>query len=151
MWVLGCGDTCTVSLKLKVLQTIPMPTILIHYDWEVWAMHCVAKGCEGKLQKKKKEKKKKKKTTLLSVIKEGRVQGLKMQKDRITLSVCVNVPGSDKLKLIVIHTAERPRDFRKTWQPDEFVDYFANQKAWVTMHAGPTASSCHFNAQIVLT
>lgn len=38
-----------------------------------------------------------------------------MQKDRITLSVCVNATGTDKLKLLVIHTAKRPRDFGKTW------------------------------------
>ena len=81
----------------------------------------------------------------------GSVQGIKMQKDRITLSVCVNATGSYKLKLVVIHTAKRPRDFGKIWQPDEFVDYFANQKAWMTMQAGPKANLCHCNAQIALT
>ena len=66
---------------------------------------------------------------------EGSVQGIKMQKDRITLCVCVNATGTDRLKLVVIHTAKRPRDFGKTWQPSDVVDYFSNTKAWMTMQA----------------
>ena len=49
-----------------------------------------------------------------------------MQKDRITLSMCVNATGTDKLKL-VIHTAKRPRDFGRTWQPTEFVHCIITQ------------------------
>ena len=65
----------------------------------------------------------------------GGVQGVKMHKDRITISVCVNATGNDRLKLVVIHTAKRPRDFGRVWQPSEFVDYFSNTKAWMTMQA----------------
>jgi len=72
----------------------------------------------------------------------GSVQGMKMQKDRITISVCVNATGTDKLKLVIIHTAKRPRDFGKTWQPAEHVNYFANTKAWMTMQACFVANFC---------
>lgn len=58
-----------------------------------------------------------------------------MQKDRITIAVCVNATGSDRLKLLVIYTAKRPRDFGKTWQASDFVDYFDNKKAWMNMKA----------------
>ena len=58
-----------------------------------------------------------------------------MQKDRITLAVTVNATGTDKLKLIVIHTATRPRDFGNTWQPNDHVDYFKSSKAWMNMQA----------------
>lgn len=63
----------------------------------------------------------------------GTVQGMKMQKDRIIVAVCVNATGTDRMKLIVIHTAKRPRDFGKTWQASDFVDYFNNTKAWMNM------------------
>ena len=66
---------------------------------------------------------------------EGSVQGIKMQKDRITLSVCVNAIGTDRLKLGGNQRGKRPRDFGKTWQPCDFVDYFSNTKAWMTMQA----------------
>ena len=54
----------------------------------------------------------------------GTVQGMIIQKDRITVAVCVNATGTDRMKLIVIHIAKRPRDFGKTWQASDFVDYF---------------------------
>ena len=65
---------------------------------------------------------------------------MKMQKDRITLALCVNASGTDRLKLIVIHTAKRPRDFGSTWQPSELVDYFNNKKAWMNMQANTALS-----------
>ncbi|KAL0035937.1 hypothetical protein WJX77_008310 [Trebouxia sp. C0004] len=68
----------------------------------------------------------------------GTVQGMKMQKDRITVAVCVNATGTDRMKLIVIHTAKRPRDFGKTWQASDFVDYFNNTKAWMNMQVFET-------------
>lgn len=65
----------------------------------------------------------------------GTVQGRKLQKDRITVAVYVNATGTDRMKLIVIHSAKRPQHFGKTWQPSEFVDYFDNKKAWMNMKA----------------
>lgn len=56
-----------------------------------------------------------------------------MQKDRITLGVCTNVTGTDRLKLVVIHTAAKPRDFGNLWKPSDHVDYFHNRKAWMTI------------------
>lgn len=64
--------------------------------------------------------------------------------------MCVNATGTDKLKLVVIHTAKRPRDFGRTWQPTEFVDYFANTKAWMTMQACPLDFAASCNARIAL-
>ena len=56
-----------------------------------------------------------------------------MQKDRITLGVCTNATGTDRLKLVVIHTAAKPRDFGNLWKPSDHVDYFHNRKAWMTI------------------
>lgn len=66
-----------------------------------------------------------------------------MQKDRIIVAVCVNATGTDRMKLIVIHTAKRPRDFGKTWQASDFVDYFNNTKAWMNMQAGAMLLVAH--------
>lgn len=65
-----------------------------------------------------------------------------MQKDRITLAVCVNAIGTARLKLGVIHTAKRPRDFGKVWQPSDHVNYFHNTKAWMAMQAGSLSWTC---------
>lgn len=84
----------------------------------------------------------------------GSVQGMKMQKDCIMVSVCVNATGTDRLKLVMIHTAKRPRDFGRVWQPLEHVDYFANTKAWMTMQAssqGSRTCSLHELAQFSTT
>lgn len=45
---------------------------------------------------------------------------------------CTNATGTDRLKLVVIHTAAKPRDFGNLWKPSDHVDYFNNKKAWMT-------------------
>ena len=59
----------------------------------------------------------------------GSVRGTKMQKDCITLGVCTNATGTDRLKLVVTHTAAKPRDFGNLWKPSDHVDYFNNRRA----------------------
>ena len=61
-----------------------------------------------------------------------------MQKDRITLAVCVNAIGTARLKL----GAKRLGDFGKVWQPSDHVDYFHNTKAWMAMQAGSLSWTC---------
>ena len=43
---------------------------------------------------------------------EGEVRGVKKQKQRITLAVCSNLTGRDKVKLWVIGKSKTPRSFR---------------------------------------
>lgn len=61
----------------------------------------------------------------------GSIEGKKMQKERITLGLCVNATGTDKMKPLIINKALRPRAFGKTWHVSDFVDWFANSSAWM--------------------
>ena len=54
----------------------------------------------------------------------------KQSKDRITVFVCCNMDGSDKIKILVIGKSEKPRCFRSArFIP---VSYYFNRKAWMT-------------------
>ena len=46
----------------------------------------------------------------------GRIEGNKISKDRITVGLCVNSTGTERLKPLIIHTAKKPRCFRG-WKP----------------------------------
>ena len=62
---------------------------------------------------------------------EGEVRGTKKQKARITLAVCANLTGRDKVKLWVIGKNKAPRSFKK-WDVNRFVKWSWNSKAWMT-------------------
>jgi hypothetical protein len=62
----------------------------------------------------------------------GPVSGTKKCKQRISVALCANADGSDKLKPLVIGKAARPRCFPKTFNVQTVVDYHYNQKAWMT-------------------
>ena len=53
-------------------------------------------------------------------------------KDRITLLVCANADGSEKVELMIIGTAKKPRPFKQKSGEELGFDYYANKKAWMT-------------------
>ena len=59
--------------------------------------------------------------------------GAKLSKERVTIGICCNSTGTDKLKPLVIGKAKRPRCFGKVFQPSQLVYYTFNKKAWMTM------------------
>ncbi|MEW8693664.1 MAG: hypothetical protein AB2535_21740 [Candidatus Thiodiazotropha endolucinida] len=67
-----------------------------------------------------------------STLATGPVSGTKKQKDRITVALCSNATGTDKLVPLVIGKFQRPRCFGKTFNPSVYVEYTFNRKAWMT-------------------
>lgn len=61
-----------------------------------------------------------------------RVQGRKKAKDRITVLPCSNMDGSEKIELLFIGTAAKPRAFKKKSGSELGFHYVANKKAWMT-------------------
>ncbi|CAF1058709.1 unnamed protein product [Brachionus calyciflorus] len=59
------------------------------------------------------------------------VNGIKSSKERLSVGVCSNADGSDKCRLVVIGKFVKPRCFGN-FDPNNHVNYFANQKAWMT-------------------
>lgn len=66
-----------------------------------------------------------------STISNRTMKGSKKEMVRITIMLCCNASGSDKRKLTVIGKNKQPRPF-KNFNYKAFVDYFYNNKAWVT-------------------
>ena len=62
----------------------------------------------------------------------GPVRGTKKCKDRITVALCANASGTDKLIPFVIGKSLRPRCFPKHFYVQTVVRYMNNNKAWMT-------------------
>ena len=62
---------------------------------------------------------------------QGPRQGTKQYKDRITVALCTNSDGSDRLKPLVIGKSAQPRCFRD-FVSSSYVSYYNNKKAWMT-------------------
>ena len=62
----------------------------------------------------------------------GAVSGCKKEKNRLTFLACCNKDGSEKMPLMVIGNAERPRAFKKHTGQQLGLDYHFNRKAWMT-------------------
>lgn len=62
----------------------------------------------------------------------GSVYGTKKSKERISVALCANSDGTDKLQRLVIGKAARPRCFPKTFNVQSVVQYYHNSKAWMT-------------------
>jgi len=58
-------------------------------------------------------------------------KGKKKKKDRITVALCCNADGSEKIKPFVIGKLLNPRCF-KNISVQLYMDYKANKKAWMT-------------------
>ena len=62
----------------------------------------------------------------------GPVKGTKKCKDRISLGLCANADGSEKLMPVLIHKAKKSRSFSNGFNPQNYVEYYSNTKAWMT-------------------
>jgi hypothetical protein len=60
------------------------------------------------------------------------LEGRKQNKERLTLAVCCNVDGSDKLPLLVIGKYENPHCFKNVNRDNFGCKYRSNPKAWMT-------------------
>ena len=58
-------------------------------------------------------------------------KGLKNFKDRVTVFLCANITGNDKLKPILIGKSEKPRAF-KGFSSGSYIQYEGSKKAWMT-------------------
>lgn len=62
-----------------------------------------------------------------------RMSGTKVDKHRISVGVMTNADGTEKLPLLFISHAKRPRCFKKKDAPEHgFHEYYWNKKAWMT-------------------
>ena len=62
----------------------------------------------------------------------ARCSGKKLQKDRMTAGLTTNASGTDKRKPLLIWKYNRPRCFKKTFNPSFYCDWYFNKKAWMT-------------------
>ena len=60
------------------------------------------------------------------------VAGCKRSKERITVALCANADGTVKIKPFVIAKSRRPHCFGKDFNPEVYVRYRNNKKAWMT-------------------
>jgi hypothetical protein len=60
------------------------------------------------------------------------LEGRKQNKERLTLAVCYNADGLDKLPLLVIGKYENPRYFKNVHGDSFGCKYQSNPKAWMT-------------------
>ena len=61
-----------------------------------------------------------------STLATGPVRGKKKQKERITVALCANATGTDKLIPLVIMKSAHPQCFSKTFNPNVYVKYTSN-------------------------
>lgn len=61
-----------------------------------------------------------------------KVSGTKKSKDRITVVLAANATGTTRIKPFVITKVQRPRCFGKSYNPECYVRYRHNAKAWMT-------------------
>ena len=57
-------------------------------------------------------------------------EGVKKPKDQVSVMLCANADGTDKLRPLVIGKTKNPRCFRN-FNPSLYCDYYANKKAWM--------------------
>ena len=67
-----------------------------------------------------------------STLATGLVSGKNKQKEKITVALCANATGTDKLVPLVIGKSAHQRCFGKTFNPSVYVKYTSNKKAWMT-------------------
>lgn len=60
------------------------------------------------------------------------IAGRKKDKARISIGLCCNLTGTEKLEPIVVNRAAKPRCFRGVNINDIPIKYFSNTKAWMT-------------------
>lgn len=71
-------------------------------------------------------------TKTLASYSEKYAPGFKMQKQRITAMTCANASGDNRIPLMLIGTAKKPRCFKGINMDALPVHYFAQKNAWMT-------------------
>ena len=61
-----------------------------------------------------------------------KTHGMKKSKERLTVALAANASGTDKRRPFVIAKVNRPRCFGKSYNPETYVRYRSNKKAWMT-------------------
>jgi hypothetical protein len=63
----------------------------------------------------------------------GRTAGNKRDKKRMTVALVVNATGTEQLRPIIIHTAQKSRAFQKNFNVESAlsVHWYFNQTAWM--------------------
>ena len=73
-------------------------------------------------------------TTTLAGPDEKKADGLKIDKDRVTLMACSNSSGTHKLDLVFIYKYQNPRALKHMDKRKLPVNYYSQQKAWMTLN-----------------
>jgi hypothetical protein len=73
-------------------------------------------------------------------------KGGKRSKERVSIYACTNMSGTDKLRLVVIGKYKNPRCFKGIIRKP--VDYYHNQKAWMTSETFTSILS-KFNKKLI--
>ena len=71
-------------------------------------------------------------TKTLAGLNELKVEGLKTEKERLTLMACANASGTHKLDLVFIYKYENPRALKHINKDKLPVKYYSQSKAWMT-------------------
>ena len=53
------------------------------------------------------------------------------KKDRVTLGLCTNISGKERLKLVFIHKSTHPRCFPRNFDPNRTVHYYCKKSTWM--------------------
>ena len=69
--------------------------------------------------------------TTLAGPEENKVEGSKLDKDRVTLMACANASGMHKLQLVFIYKYENPRALKHVNKKTLLVSYYSQAKAWM--------------------
>ena len=72
-------------------------------------------------------------TTTLAGPDENKIEGLKLDKDRVTLMACANSLGTHKLDLLFIYKYANPRALKHCDKSKLPVKYYCQSKAWMNM------------------
>jgi hypothetical protein len=75
----------------------------------------------------------------------GRTAGNKKDKKRMTVALTVNATGTQQLKPIIIHTAQKPRAFPKNFKVESAlnVHWYFNKTAGCSPQSSRTGSGRH--------
>ena len=72
-------------------------------------------------------------TTTLAGPEENKVEGTKLDKDRVTLMACANSSGNHKLDLLFIYKYANPRALKHCDKSKLPVKHYTQSKAWMNM------------------
>ena len=60
------------------------------------------------------------------------MNGTKISKQRVTIGLCCNFTGTYKCTPVLINKSKKPKSFKYGFNPNMYVEYYYNKKAWMT-------------------